>query len=91
MSRLMRLILLAVAALVCPIVAPFACAFDAISVPVAAQGTQQVAFAPWENVEALITTAIDGAKKQVLVQAYLLTSPAARCRCAGVGRCGTIC
>jgi phosphatidylserine/phosphatidylglycerophosphate/cardiolipin synthase-like enzyme len=49
-------------------------AFDAASQPMAAQGTLQAAFAPWENLEALITDAIDDARKQVLVQAYLLTS-----------------
>lgn len=39
-----------------------------------AQGTVQAAFAPWDNVEDLITEAIDGASTNILVQAYLLTS-----------------
>lgn len=42
--------------------------------PLSAHGTLQPAFAPWDNVEALIVEAIDEARKQVLVQAYLLTS-----------------
>ena len=50
-------------------------AFDASSSdPIVAQGTLQAAFSPWDDIEALIISAIDGAKKQVLVQAYLLTS-----------------
>lgn len=49
-------------------------AFDAAMPPVAAQGTLQAAFSPWEDVEGLIIAAIDGARHQVLVQAYLLTS-----------------
>jgi phosphatidylserine/phosphatidylglycerophosphate/cardiolipin synthase-like enzyme len=49
-------------------------AADASSPPVAAQGSLQAAFAPWDNIEELITDAIGGARKQVLVQAYLLTS-----------------
>lgn len=39
-----------------------------------AQGTLQAAFAPWDDVEALIISTMNGAKKQILVQAYLLTS-----------------
>lgn len=38
-----------------------------------AQGSLQAAFAPWDDIEGLIANAIDGAKRQVLVQAYLLT------------------
>lgn len=49
-------------------------AFDAAAPVLAAQGTLQAAFAPWDNLEGLIAEAIGGAKKQVLVQAYLLTS-----------------
>jgi phosphatidylserine/phosphatidylglycerophosphate/cardiolipin synthase-like enzyme len=45
------------------------------SIPViTAQGEQQVAFAPWDDVEGLITEVIRGAQSQVLVHAYLLTS-----------------
>lgn len=40
----------------------------------AAQGTIQVAFSPWDNVEDLIIETIEASRKQVLVQAYLLTS-----------------
>ncbi|MBI1892191.1 MAG: phospholipase D family protein [Burkholderiales bacterium] len=39
-----------------------------------AQGSLQAAFAPWDNIENLIADVIDGANRQVLVQAYLLTS-----------------
>jgi phosphatidylserine/phosphatidylglycerophosphate/cardiolipin synthase-like enzyme len=49
-------------------------ALDPASSPITAQGTLQAAFAPWDNVEGIIIDTIGGAKKQVLVQAYLLTS-----------------
>ena len=39
-----------------------------------AQGSLQAAFAPWDNIEALIIDALDGAHREILVQAYLLTS-----------------
>jgi phosphatidylserine/phosphatidylglycerophosphate/cardiolipin synthase-like enzyme len=39
-----------------------------------AQGTLQAAFTPWDDIEAILTDVINGAHKQVLVQAYLLTS-----------------
>ena len=39
-----------------------------------AQGTIQPAFAPWDDVEGLIVGQLDGARRQILVQAYLLTS-----------------
>lgn len=39
-----------------------------------AQGTVQAAFAPWDDIEGLIVDQLGGARKQVLVQAYLLTS-----------------
>lgn len=42
--------------------------------PVAAQGSMQVAFAPWEDVEGLLVEVIDQARSQILMQAYLLTS-----------------
>jgi phosphatidylserine/phosphatidylglycerophosphate/cardiolipin synthase-like enzyme len=42
--------------------------------PLPAQGSLQPAFAPWDNIEALLVEAIDSARRQVLVQAYLLTS-----------------
>ncbi|HZG19024.1 MAG TPA: phospholipase D family protein [Herbaspirillum sp.] len=40
----------------------------------AAQGTIQSAFAPWDDIEGLIVGQLDGARRQILVQAYLLTS-----------------
>ncbi len=40
----------------------------------AAQGTIQSAFAPWDDIEALIVEQLDAARRQILVQAYLLTS-----------------
>lgn len=39
-----------------------------------AQGTLQAAFTPWDDVEAVLAGVIDDARKQILVQAYLLTS-----------------
>jgi len=39
-----------------------------------AQGNLQPVFAPWEDVEAAVIEVIGHARKQVLVQAYLLTS-----------------
>ena len=42
--------------------------------PIAAQGTLQPLFAPWDNIEAAIIEVIASARQQVLVQAYLLTS-----------------
>lgn len=39
-----------------------------------AQGTVQAVFAPWDDIEAAVKEVIEGARKQVLVQAYLLTS-----------------
>lgn len=56
------------------IVAPSLYALDAASSPVIAQGSLQAAFAPWDDVEGMITHAIERAQKQILVQAYLLTS-----------------
>lgn len=55
-------------------IAPNVQAFDLAPSPIAAQGTLQAAFTPWDDIEGLITDAIDASKKQVLVQAYLLTN-----------------
>jgi phosphatidylserine/phosphatidylglycerophosphate/cardiolipin synthase-like enzyme len=55
-------------------IAPPALAFDPASAPLAAQGTLQSAFSPWEDVEGLIVQTLEGAQSQILVQAYLLTS-----------------
>nr|WP_311734923.1 phospholipase D family protein [Glaciimonas immobilis] len=49
-------------------------AFDTATPPELAIGTLQAAFSPWDDIEGLITQSIAGARKQVLVQAYLLTS-----------------
>lgn len=61
----------------CLTIATQAYSFDSTSPhaqPIAAQGTLQAAFTPWDDVEGMIVESIDSAKKQVLVQAYLLTS-----------------
>jgi phosphatidylserine/phosphatidylglycerophosphate/cardiolipin synthase-like enzyme len=74
MNRLSRYV---IAVISCLIVSTQAYSFDSISLrsqPIAAQGTLQAAFTPWDDVEGLIVDSIDSAKKQVLVQAYLLTS-----------------
>lgn len=42
--------------------------------PLAAQGTLQPAFAPWDDIDALLVETIAGAQRRVLVQAYLFTS-----------------
>lgn len=55
-------------------IAPVVQAFEPAEAPVAAQGTWQAAFSPWDNIEDLISDEIDAAQKQILVQAYLLTS-----------------
>jgi phosphatidylserine/phosphatidylglycerophosphate/cardiolipin synthase-like enzyme len=55
----------------------FACtvyARDAASPSIAAQGSLQAAFAPWDDIEGLIKASIDQARQQVLVQAYLFTN-----------------
>ena len=45
------------------------------SVPVmAAKGTVQVAFPPWDDAEALLLETLQRAQREILVQAYLLTS-----------------
>jgi phosphatidylserine/phosphatidylglycerophosphate/cardiolipin synthase-like enzyme len=68
------LIRTAIAYAVLSIAAPAASAFDVAMPTSIAQGTLQPGFAPWDNVESMIIDAINTAKKQVLVQAYLLTS-----------------
>jgi phosphatidylserine/phosphatidylglycerophosphate/cardiolipin synthase-like enzyme len=42
--------------------------------PIAAQGTIQVAFTPWDDAEGMILDVITGARQQILVQAYSFTS-----------------
>jgi len=39
-----------------------------------AQGSLQPLFAPWDDVESAVIDVVSGARRQVLVQAYLLTS-----------------
>ena len=51
-----------------------ALAFDAMPRESTAQGTLQAAFAPWDDIEALVIDVIDRARTQVLVQAYLITN-----------------
>lgn len=51
-----------------------ALAADVPSAPFPAQGTLQAVFAPWDDIEGSIVEIIGNARKQVLVQAYLLTS-----------------
>lgn len=65
--------LLALAVLLCagPIQANAA---ETAAAPVTADGTLQVAFSPWDDIENLIVETIGEARQQVLVQAYLLTS-----------------
>ena len=55
---------------------PWSHATDSKSIPeiFPAQGTVQVAFSPWDDTESLLIDEIAAAKKQILVQAYLLTS-----------------
>lgn len=47
---------------------------DSASPDIAAQGTLQAAFTPWDDIEGLIKANIEQARQQVLVQAYLLTN-----------------
>jgi phosphatidylserine/phosphatidylglycerophosphate/cardiolipin synthase-like enzyme len=42
--------------------------------PIAATGTVQVAFPPWDNAERLVIEAIAAARQQVLVQAFAFTN-----------------
>jgi len=53
---------------------PAAQAFDAGGQVLSAQGTLETAFTPGDDIEGLLTDAVDKARRQVLVQAYILTS-----------------
>ena len=64
-----RVLCVAVWTSICMLV-PIAAALEAPSIKPALQA----AFTPWDNVENLIVDELAGAQKQVLVQAYLLTS-----------------
>jgi phosphatidylserine/phosphatidylglycerophosphate/cardiolipin synthase-like enzyme len=51
------------------------------------QGTIEVGFAPWDDVEGMVVRAIQGARKQVLVHAFSFTSrPIARALVAAKAR-----
>ena len=45
-----------------------------IPAPIAAKGTVQAAFAPWDDAQGMILAAIRQARRQILVQAYSFTS-----------------
>lgn len=49
-------------------------AVHATGVSLPAQGTLQPLFAPWDDIESAVIDVVSGARSQVLVQAYLLTS-----------------
>jgi phosphatidylserine/phosphatidylglycerophosphate/cardiolipin synthase-like enzyme len=49
-------------------------AFERGFAPIAAEGTLQAAFSPWDDIEGLIVESLAGARQQVLVQAYVITS-----------------
>ncbi len=68
MTRWMRVALASIC--LATVVIPAARCNEAVPV----QGSLQPAFAPWDDIEALIVDVIGGAHHQVLVQAYLLTS-----------------
>lgn len=53
---------------------PQALAFDTAPRALPVQGTVEVAFAPWDDVESIIIQVVEDAHSQVLVQAYLMTS-----------------
>jgi phosphatidylserine/phosphatidylglycerophosphate/cardiolipin synthase-like enzyme len=53
---------------------PAAQAFDAGGQALSAQGTLETAFTPGDDIEGLLTDAVAKARRQVLVQAYILTS-----------------
>lgn len=64
----------AVFALIACACLPAAQAFDAGGQALPAQGTLETAFTPGDDIEGLLTDAVDKARRQVLVQAYILTS-----------------
>lgn len=70
MNRCARTMLAAAALM---LASPFVARAD-VPPAIPAQGTLQAAFAPWDNLEDLVCEAIAAAKRQILVQAYLLTS-----------------
>ncbi|MEO6919009.1 MAG: phospholipase D-like domain-containing protein [Collimonas sp.] len=56
------------------LIAASASAFDARQAPQAAEGTLQPLFAPWDDIETALTDMLGAARRQVLVQAYLLSN-----------------
>lgn len=61
----------------CLVVTLGAQAFDPRATqPSAATGTVEVAFSPWHDAEGAVRRAIDGASKEIYVQAFLFTSRA---------------
>lgn len=62
-----------VASLLCALLAGSASAGTAAP-RLAAAGSVQAVFAPWDDIEAEVVAVLDGARRQVLVQAYVLTS-----------------
>ncbi|AIY42697.1 putative endonuclease protein [Collimonas arenae] len=56
------------------LIAAPASAFDSTQAPQAAVGTLQPLFAPWDDIETALIDALDAARQQVLVQAYLLSN-----------------
>jgi phosphatidylserine/phosphatidylglycerophosphate/cardiolipin synthase-like enzyme len=61
------------AALLLAFVSPIR-AQDQLIPVIPAQGTMQVAFPPWDDAETLLLETLGLAKREILVQAYLLTS-----------------
>lgn len=70
----MRWPALATAAALAMAVSTRSAAFEPLPPPQPLHGTVQAAFAPWNDIESLVVDAIGRAKKQILMQAYLLTS-----------------
>lgn len=62
-----------VASVIC-MLAALSGAAHATGVSLPAQGSLQPLFAPWDDVESAVIDVVAGARRQVLVQAYLLTS-----------------
>ncbi|HEY0846193.1 MAG TPA: phospholipase D family protein [Noviherbaspirillum sp.] len=60
--------------MICLILAAGAPAAESLSVSIPAQGSLQAVFTPWDDVEETVVDVIGNARRQVLVQAYLLTS-----------------
>lgn len=58
-------------------VATAAGAFEPVArEPIAATGSVEVAFAPWDDAQAALLRAIDGARREIYVQSFLFTSRA---------------